>query len=144
MIEHVTEFDLSRKVWIRNEQHSRLVRKRDGKMCCLGVYLKACGFEEDDMEEVCTPKGMAPHLLDKLPPWLAKNHDAAGVATVKIPPLDITIMNVNDESILDASSYGRFKAKGWLLYYHHADENEREEKIINLFKKNGVTVNIVD
>lgn len=136
MIKHVTEFDLSREVWLRGDElESKLYRPRDGKMCCLGVYLEACGFEKVDMADIATPLMMQ---LGELPSWLLEG-------TRDISSKDVTaLMRVNDERILDTETYEWYKVRGTLNAQHHADEDEREEKIIALFKKQGVTVNIVD
>lgn len=50
-MEKVNKFVISRKVWLRGEgpRKSRLLRTSDGKMCCLGIYMKACGVEDSEL-----------------------------------------------------------------------------------------------
>ena len=38
--------------WLRGEghEHSRLLREKDGKMCCLGFLALACGFSEKEIK----------------------------------------------------------------------------------------------
>lgn len=38
---------IDRKVWLRGERASYLLRRHDRKMCCVGIYLKACGVPEE-------------------------------------------------------------------------------------------------
>ena len=104
-------------------------------MCCLGVYLEACGFKKDDMKYICTPKRLPD--INHLPLWL-KSYDG------KCKEDASNLMSVNDESIIDTETYEHYKLENRLSVYHHTSEEEREEKVVALFKKNGVTVNIVD
>ena len=43
-----------------------------GKMCCLGIYLKACGVPVKDLENKSMPSNLAGY---KLPEWLVLEHD---------------------------------------------------------------------
>ena len=50
----VTEFTISRKMWLRGEGEvtSWLRRRSDGKMCCIGIYVKAMGASDDDITDI--------------------------------------------------------------------------------------------
>ena len=43
---------IDRNVWLRGEGNgvSFLLREVDRKMCCVGIYLKACGILENECE----------------------------------------------------------------------------------------------
>lgn len=45
---------IDRSIWLRGEgeDESRLLRVADGKMCCVGIYLAACGVPSSQLEEV--------------------------------------------------------------------------------------------
>ena len=55
MITHLKEFTLPRDVWLRGESDSYLLRARDDKMCCFGVYLLACGYKKEDLVQLYEP-----------------------------------------------------------------------------------------
>jgi hypothetical protein len=49
---------IDRSKWLRGEgqDESYLLRKKDGKMCCLGFYGLACGLTEEDILMKGTPE----------------------------------------------------------------------------------------
>lgn len=51
---------------------SRLLRREDGKRCCVGIYLKACGMSDSQLLDLTT----ADQLVGLLPveaQWLQRN-----------------------------------------------------------------------
>lgn len=50
-IKKATEFTVVRDKWLRGEgaQKSYLLRRSDGKMCCMGFYALACGYDVEDI-----------------------------------------------------------------------------------------------
>ena len=48
---------IDRDVWLRGEgpDESYMHREEDGKMCCLGIYLEACGIPKEAMTQLKTP-----------------------------------------------------------------------------------------
>lgn len=48
---------IDRKIWLRGEGKapSRLVRQSDGKQCCLGIYLLACGMPHASLLNAAVP-----------------------------------------------------------------------------------------
>lgn len=55
-IKKATSFVIDRSRWIRGEggQESRLHRKNDGRMCCVGMYLEACGVPRYALTDIYT------------------------------------------------------------------------------------------
>jgi hypothetical protein len=51
---------IDRNKWLRGEGHgeSYLLRKSDGKMCCLGFYGIACGIPQSMLVDVTTPSSV--------------------------------------------------------------------------------------
>ena len=47
------QFTVYRSRWFRGkgDMYSRLLRKRDKKMCCVGFLAEACGFAPKDIED---------------------------------------------------------------------------------------------
>ena len=42
-IRKIKRFIIDRKIWLRGEDDSYLLRKKDKKQCCVGIFLNACG-----------------------------------------------------------------------------------------------------
>lgn len=51
------EFVIDRSKWLRGEgpAESYLLRASDGRMCCLGIYLEACGVSPTDLRSKKSP-----------------------------------------------------------------------------------------
>lgn len=49
---NIRQFTIDRRVWLRGEGpvSSYLLRKEDQKMCCVGMYLQACGVSRRMLE----------------------------------------------------------------------------------------------
>jgi len=60
MAEQVTKLIIDRTIWLRGESpnRSRLLRSDDGKRCCLGIYLGACGVPDEALMDVESPQGV--------------------------------------------------------------------------------------
>jgi hypothetical protein len=58
------KFTIDRKVWLCGEggMNSRLLRSADGKMCCVGIFLKACGVTDEAMVDVGCAMGVRAEL----------------------------------------------------------------------------------
>lgn len=65
------ELVIDRNVWLRGEgsHQSCLYRPRDGKMCCVGIYLDACGVPKDRMVAHSNATSLAEKLPDEAK-WL--------------------------------------------------------------------------
>jgi hypothetical protein len=65
----VKSFTIDRKIWLHGEPNdSYLYRRLDQKQCCLGFYLRAQGFTEDQIKGSKTPLD----VTDKLPTWMIR------------------------------------------------------------------------
>ena len=81
---------------------SYLLRPADNKMCCLGIYLHACGVTKERLNGVISPIGVLSHSMFKetkdIPRqarWLTtKNYPYSDSPTVDATEL----MNINDKS----------------------------------------------
>ena len=67
-MEEIKEFTIDRAVWLRGEGEfkSKLYRVEDGKMCCLGIYLCACGIDKSLLANRATPE----ETETQMPAWL--------------------------------------------------------------------------
>lgn len=123
---------ISRKVWLRGQDawehsladdepvnESTLRREHDGKMCCLGIYLHACGVPEDDLEGLHDPSEVH-YILPEEARWLVRLDGA--------PPMS---SDVADEMMLvnDAPAM---------------DDDAREAGIAAHFLAHGIQVEFVD
>jgi len=109
---------IDRSLWLRGEgsQHSRLLRKRDDKMCCLGFYLESCGTERKAMVEKSAPWQLGVNLAPEAR-WLRgttgdNSRDASN------------LIDTNDDTEMPADL--------------------REERIVHLFAKQGISVEFDD
>lgn len=108
-----THLEIDRAKWLRGEgaENSRLLRHYDGKMCCLGLYLEACGVPREVLRDKNTPA----QLDERIPRWLYEPNKAltrvVSMATSKL-------MGVNDDP----------------------KERKREDLVREMFAAHGVTV----
>lgn len=97
---------IDRKLWLRGEgaEKSALLRKDDGKMCCLGFYGLACGIPTEDLADKKQPNELKGVPNTPYPEWLTHNYvgdldkkQYSGVSTACC-----SLMRVNDaRSITD-------------------------------------------
>lgn len=132
-------FTIDRERWCRGaDPNPKLVREADGRMCCLGFFLLACGVEREELLDQGEPQepfqtmNPDPDCIPKVAKFLVhvevdnESLDELGRPDVSMTPTnDATdLMSVNDDDKLD--------------------EARREEKIARLFAKQGVGVTFVD
>ena len=112
------EFTIDRAIWLRGEggHASRLLRSSDSKMCCVGIYLEACGVPRNALLnermpcDISTRYGKFPQFLDtRVPLGCVYDSDC--------------LMATNDKVDLD--------------------ETVRETRITQIFANNGVKVQFV-
>lgn len=127
------EFTIDRDKWLRGEGHSasKLLRPSDGKMCCLGMYLLACGLTPEEIQDQDAPGDVAWNAtrVDGMPrrpiwnegklSWLLKDNANDCSETC------VQLMSANDDQ-------RRF-----------VEETNREEKVAELFAKEGITVHFI-
>ena len=64
--------------WLHREgsSDSFLLRKADGKRCCLGIYLQDnCGVSPDLLQGQSSPQQLPGDIIEKLPAWLSYPSD---------------------------------------------------------------------
>lgn len=109
---------INRKQWLRGKESSfsYLLRRKDGKMCCLGFYLFGEGFSKDVLVDKETPSQVTDYegVLVEFP------HDICNRTN---SPLCNNLIQANDSS--------------------YFSEEEREIEIALLFKKIDVEVEFV-
>jgi hypothetical protein len=113
------EFTVIRSQWLRGKGGSKsyLRRAGDGKQCCLGFYLKACGLTDDVITGVQDANAVAIGL-DHLPESAQWLDEGPGNTTYNV--LQLT----NDwGDITDA---------------------QREEKLIEQFAEHGVVIKFAE
>ena len=105
-------FVIDRRVWLRGEgpEVSVLLRRRDSKRCCLGIYLQHLGFADFEMEGVCEPCEVV--SARPMPHWLE--------SAVKGSPAQ-RLIDVNDD-------------------YGDEANAQREPEITRIFAEQGVSV----
>jgi hypothetical protein len=121
------ELVIDRSKWLRGEggTQSYLMRRYDGKMCCLGFYCLACGLTERQIIDIQSPNTLMigmnfdrPNLLkDTHGSWLIHTHDTA------ISKVAADLMDLNDDQRLS--------------------EHKREQAITEIFARHDVTVTFV-
>lgn len=108
---------IDRKVWLRGETESFLLRPEDGKRCCVGIYLSGLGLTDECLAD----KEAAAQLMCSVPTeavWLID--DLRGQNSKSAEDL----YAINDEE--------------------DADESIREKQIRAEFKKRGVAVRFIN
>src|SRR6185437_93509 len=121
---NVKSFVIKRTKCLRGEKNSTLHRTCDGKECCLGIYLRACGFSIADIQEHLTPQGVA--KKSKVPAWLIDGNSCGLRSSRNAGKL----MDINDE--INPELYSAVE---------HADfERKREFEIRTIFAKHNVKV----
>ncbi len=69
---------INRSTWYRGQggDFSKLLKQDDGKMCCLGFYLKSVGIEEDALLDQADPSSILDYETEgKIPEWLLSGKD---------------------------------------------------------------------
>lgn len=126
-IKPVKAFTISRKVWLRGEPNdSFLLRNRDGKMCCVGIFLHACGVPAEEMldgEAVNSFIGLP--IYNRMEQALGKSFGWLFRLSVKSSLID-RLYHANDNSASSISP------------------NTREKRIAELFAEGGVEVTFKD
>lgn len=112
-IRNVKRFTIKRNEWLRGNPDEGKLLNYEGKMCCLGIYLKACGVPAEDLEDKDMPSELACEY--KLPAWLATEED-------ELVPV-VKLANKNDEAGLAPAV--------------------REKQLRELFKEQGIVVRFV-
>lgn len=130
------KFEIDRSKWSRADRNAKLVRQDDGMMCCLGFFLLACGVPRESLLDVGEPQ--EPFADD---PMLDVPTRAAFL--IDTSPVVDDGDNWNDH-------YSRFSCARRGQDLIEANDSvmltgpEREQRIAELFAKQGVEVSFVD
>jgi hypothetical protein len=113
------QFVIKRSNWLRGEgsDDSYLLRESDGKMCCLGFYLESLGCPLELLDGAQGPSDVPIKVRPKKGKWLI--NDDPSLCSIECNEL----IKANDEA---------------------GDDGVREEEIIRLFAKEGITVKFED
>ena len=122
---------IDRATWLRGEgdSESKLLRERDGKMCCLGFYAVACNIPRDRILDTETPalideegdSRAAWNRADKSGDWLFDSENEPSADCEELMVINDTHFN-QDNAIRD---------------------QEREKAITEIFAKHGVEVSFI-
>lgn len=127
---------IDRSRWCRGDENPYLLRESDGRMCCLGFFLRACGLPEDRIKGLAEPQhpfeGGAPSAIP-------------GPATFLVVHEEIEAdEGEEDESYFD---YGPSDVASDLMTLNddpQVTEDYRERRIAEVFAKHGHDVVFVD
>ncbi|SRR6266478_5030960 len=118
---------IDRKIWLRGEGSavSYLLRRSDGKQCCVGILCEALGASKKDLEGI---KGSQKLVGFNLPAWLKPSDVNFGTSEID----DIfKAYEINDASAPANVEIAAFEAL-------------REAKVTALFAKHDIQVEFVD
>jgi len=109
-MEPVKSFTIKRSVWLRGEraQPSFLLRESDGKQCCIGIYLEACGIPRNDKVNKRSATSLA-DLGVQVPRWLV---GPIGIDTAPSFAARV-LMQINDETNVDLADREREVTAGF-------------------------------
>jgi hypothetical protein len=116
---------IDRKTWLRGDPASYLLREQDGKMCCLGFLSLQCGVTKEKMMGLATVAVGADANAEFRQGALASLAQVNKYARDPDAPYKNTdiadaLMEANDDTLLS--------------------DAQREESLVELFKKIGVDV----
>lgn len=113
------KFTIDRKKWLREaSETSYLLSPRNGKMCCLGFYAKACGYSDEEIEGFANPDEVLD--INKFGQWLFKKNIFCRFGL----SLDArNLIQINDE--------------------RYTKDFYKEKMIIEIFANNGIEVEFV-
>lgn len=141
MFNNVKSFIIDRTNWLRGEgsKASRLLRPTDEKMCCVGIYLKACGVPRDQLLDTAAVESR--RLVSG-----GLSLDSVSDTKLAIPILPEGASWLRDDFKHCSGPTPAASALYSMNDYQASDmpERYREEGIRNLFAKQGVEVTFVD
>jgi hypothetical protein len=115
---------ISRKIWLRGtglQGNSKLLRSKDSKMCCVGIYLEALGVPRDRLEDESSAHGLAMNDIPVEAKWLIKLDDGfVGRCTGSEEAYELYLTNDRDP--------------------REITDNEREDEVKRLFGRQGIEV----
>ena len=114
---------IDRNTWLRGEgsEVSRLLRREDSKMCCLGFLAISCNVPEEAIMQDQTPSNVCFEHRLMMPEFL---FDADSSYRTVVSGACIRLMGINDN-------------EDW-------QDAEREEKLIEIFAENGIQLEFIN
>jgi len=120
----LTKYTINRQTWLRGVEENALLLNSNGMMCCLGQVCLQSGITSDKLLDVETPYGLTGVIEDHdLIPYklLASNDEDTYYSDSTFAR---TAMTINDNEEMH--------------------ELERETKLTQLFKENGIELEFVN
>jgi hypothetical protein len=109
------KFTVSRETWIRGgDDITRLLRPRDGKMCCLGFVCEQLGVPRDELRDRGAPADVGTMSLRIVEGVLTRRSD---LGTLYNNDLTESAIGINDDEKID--------------------DDERERRLTALFAEHG-------
>ena len=120
----VTHFVIDRNIWLRGDggYESYLLRSSDGKQCCLGIYLEACGISRGRLNNSCDPSCLVDEWSD-VPDWMSEIYAGTLAKRRQAEAVNALIKANDDESLT---------------------QDELERQIACGFAKQGITVDFIN
>jgi len=115
------QLTISRRIWARG-QPSKLLSGDDMKLCCVGIYLRACGVADDALAERRDVDDLMENKNFTLPPRARWLWTTAAQRFVRKEVDELYLVN-------DSDSTG--------TSYHIIGEEERERALVTLFRTLG-------
>ncbi len=138
-IKDIKSFTISRSKWARNNINGPSCLLNDkGNMCCLGFYTKACGFNEEQLNDRYEPINLFDKLNNKNKAWLANYNQEI-----------LEVIDWKTKLISHDTNYYRRNNSNLAWKLMEANDNpalsekEREMEIKDGFAKIGVKVRFV-
>lgn len=131
---------IDRKIWLRGEGDSsgQLLRPDDGKMCCIGIYLEACGVPKELLKgQDVAHSGVVMPVLPEEAQWLV-----AGIHCAMAQPDAQAAYAINDDALAwkDDDGDNDNEDREPTLADAWTEAKYREEKLAKIFAKHDVEV----
>lgn len=125
MVKTVTAFVIKRSEWLRGEGTipSRLLRIKDNKRCCVGIYARALGVPDAQLRDVGWPVHLSRYSPTQMCWTLAPEDEAYWLVAPERGIQERTLSMTNDKA---------------------AEESGRECRIAAIFAKHDITVTFED
>lgn len=141
-IKDIKSFTIDREKWVRGNigGDSKLLNEQ-GNMCCLGQYLKACGFDDEELKNTPSPEFIARYIKREQTlnnAWLSNlNQTHFKVINWKTKLVKgLADSETVDQLISHNDEMFNFKTKDYSII----SEKEREKLIRAGFAKLGIKV----
>lgn len=132
---------IDRSKWLRGTGDGTLL-DHEGKMCCLGFFARACGYNDDQIVAHADPTQMMSETAlysgkSKFPQWLTR-YDQDQMKWLSQTP-ESALVSTNDKEfhLQDHVAHGSFVTVEQEAEMKATFERDREKKIAKLFREHG-------